>query len=68
MSWYQLLDVLKQGQEEFDAYASRPPLACPNDGEPLIQAPPSDAGSGVELFCLFDGWSYPRDYVRPERL
>lgn len=68
MSWYQLLDVVRQAQEELDAEASRAPSACPKDGEPLIKAPPTDAGSGMELFCPVDGWQYPRDWVRPERL
>lgn len=67
-SWYQLLDVLKQQEQEFDYYANRAPEACPHCGEPLRQAPPSDSGSGVELYCPFDGWQYPRDYIRPEML
>ena len=41
-------------------------MACPNDGQPLLNAPTGDSGSGVELYCPYDGWQYPRDYVRPE--
>lgn len=63
MSWYQFLDVLKEQTAEFNYYASIPPWACPNDGEPLIPGP---AGSQDTLFCRYDGWQYPRDYVRPQ--
>ncbi len=65
MSWYQMLDVLKQAQMEFDYYANRPPASCPNDGEPLIPGPQSAENT---LFCRYDGWTFPRDWVRPERL
>jgi hypothetical protein len=68
VSWYQLLDILKQADEEFEFYAERPPAACPQCGEPLRQTPTADSGSADELFCLFDGWKFPGDYVRPERL
>lgn len=65
MSWYQLLDIRKQAAQEFDYYASVPPTACPRCGEPLISAPPS---AEITLLCTFDGWAYPRDFVRPHRL
>lgn len=65
MSWYQYLDVLKYAQQEFDYWASVPPMACPRCGEPLRTAPQS---AEKTLFCIYDGWSYPRDYVRPQRL
>ena len=68
MSWYQLLDIREQARQEFDYYAERPPVACPNDGEPLTQAPVVGDASGVMLFCRYDGFQYPRDWVRPERL
>ena len=70
MSWYELLDIREQARQEFDYYASRPPLACPNDGEPLTVAPTGwgDAGADCELFCRFDGFQYPRDWIRPEQL
>lgn len=66
-SWYGLVSVLRSNREEFDAYRSMTPMACPNDGEPLINAPSTMAGSGVQLFCKYDGWRYPQDYVAPER-
>jgi hypothetical protein len=59
------LDIAKQAVSEFEQYANRPPTACPNDGEPLIPGPP---GSEAVLHCRWDGWQYPRDWVRPERL
>jgi len=64
MSWYQLLDMLKQNQQEFEYFANEPPQACPLCGEPLVPGPPSAAAT---LFCRFDGWQFPRDWVRPER-
>lgn len=65
MSWYQYLDILKSAHVEYEYWASNPPLACPHCGEPLIPAPQS---AEVTLYCPYDGWSYPRDYVRPEIL
>jgi hypothetical protein len=67
-SWWGLINVLKQQEEEFDAEVSRPPLACPRDGEPLKPPPDTAAWTGVELLCKFCGWQYPRDYDRPVRL
>ncbi len=63
ISWYQYLDVLRLQKEEFDYYSTIVPWACPNDGEPLSQGPGEST-----WFCKFDGWTYPRDWVRPERL
>lgn len=65
MSWLQLLDIRRQARLEFerDPYVMGPPVACPNDGEPLIASPPSDPG---KWFCPFDGWKYPDDWTRPE--
>lgn len=68
MSWLQLLDIREQARAEFEAFAERPPMACPNDGEPLRQSPSADSGSGCELYCPYDGFQYPRDWVRPEML
>lgn len=65
MSWWQLLDVMKQAELEFEYYATRPPQACPNCGEPLQTGPQSAENT---LFCRFDGWTYPRDWIRPQRL
>lgn len=63
MSWQQLLDIRKQTRAEAAYYADRPPVACPRCGEPLRQAPASAENT---LYCKFDGWSYPRDWIRPE--
>jgi len=68
VSWYQLLDIRKQAQEEFDWFADNPPSNCPRDGEPLTNSPPADSGSSVERFCKFCDFEYPRDWVRPQRL
>lgn len=66
-SWWGLVSVLKHSEAEFDAYRSMVPMACPDDGEPLQNAPATDAGSGVERFCKYCGWSYPRDWSPPSR-
>ena len=66
-SWWTLDGILKDNRFEFDAYVSRPPVACPVCGEPLTYAPATKAGSGVERFCKFDGFQYPRDHVTPSR-
>ncbi len=63
--WWQLLEINRYREQEFQFYATNPPMSCPNDGEPLTNAPPTDSGSSVELFCRFDGWQYPRDWIRP---
>lgn len=65
VSWYQLLDIIKQAAAEREYWATTPPLACPLCGEPLIQAPPTAEST---LFCKWDGWSYPRDWTRPQLL
>ena len=67
MSWWQLLDIRKQRAEEFAYWAERPPVACPRDGEPLRNAPPN-AASGIEFYCPFDGWAFPRDWITPQQL
>lgn len=63
MSWYQLLSVIKEAAAEREYWATTPPLACPRCGEPLRDSPPSAQNI---LFCIWDGWSYPRDYIRPQ--
>ena len=40
-------------------YRAQLPVACPNDGEPLLAGPPQYP---TVLYCRFDGWRYPRDY------
>lgn len=49
-SWYGLLDILAEAADIARQYATTPPAACPNDGEPLITGPDG------RLFCRFDGW------------
>ncbi len=53
MTWFQLKAILgaRNGTD------TTPPVACPNDGEPLVSG-----GRGL-LVCPFDGWAYP-----PERI
>lgn len=62
MSWYQYLDVLKERAYEFNYYATVAPWACPRCGEPLMPGPASAENT---IFCKFDGWAYPEDYVQP---
>jgi hypothetical protein len=59
MAWWQLDSVLKEAAADANYYRSVPPVACPLCGEPLRNGPPD--ASDI-LFCLFDGWQYPRDY------
>lgn len=65
MSWYQLLDTLKLAHVEFEYWASNPPMACPRCGEPLTLSPEA---AETTRFCRYDGFYYPRDWVRPEML
>lgn len=69
-SWWGLHSVFEHSRQEFEAYVSRPPVACPVCGEPLMNGPATDAGSGVELYCKFAGdhrFQYPRDWTTPQR-
>lgn len=66
--WWGLHSVFEDSRQEFEAYVSRPPMACPNDGEPLMNAPSADSGTGIELYCRYCFWQYPRDWQRPVRL
>jgi len=66
MSWYQLYDIIQQQAEEENMPGTGrmpPPLACPDDGEPLQPGNPLDPT--VILFCKFCGWSFPEDWVMP---
>lgn len=58
-SWWALDSVLQEQAQYINYYQSLPPVACPNDGEPLRQGPPQDP---AVLYCPFDGWQFPRDY------
>lgn len=56
---WDLYSTLALAAEYEDFYRSAPPVACPNDGEPLRIGPPEESGV---LFCPYDGWQYPRDW------
>lgn len=56
---WDLYSTLQQQAGYAEFYKSSLPVACPNDGEPLREGPPQEAGI---LWCPFDGWQYPRDY------
>lgn len=58
MGW-DLYSTLALAAQYEDYYKAQPPVACPNDGEPLRQGPPEQPGV---LFCPFDGFQYPRDW------
>lgn len=63
--WWQYLEIRRYAQQEREFWATNPPMACPQCGEPLTNAPPTDSGSSVELYCRFDGWQFPGDWVHP---
>lgn len=56
---WDLYATLQEQASYQEFYKTATPMACPNDGTPLVQGPPSQPGI---LFCPFDGWQYPRDY------
>lgn len=62
MSWEQLGEMQYAAATVRWAELSNPPIACPNDGTPLI---PSPSAATSRLFCPFDGWKYPEDDNRP---
>jgi len=49
-SWNALGPMIAAVRAEADAARRQPPVACPNDGEPLRTGPHG------ELYCPFDGW------------
>lgn len=55
MSWESYLSILREAAQEARDEQTRPPAACPDCGEPLLQGPTN------ERFCKFDGYQYPRD-------
>jgi hypothetical protein len=68
--WWGLHSIYEESRQEFDAYWSAPPVACPVCGQPLVSAPSAKSGSGVELFCDYAGdheFLYPRDWHPPVR-
>lgn len=50
MSWYGLLDIIIEQQKWVAEDRARTPVACPNDGEPLLQ------GENGILYCPYDGY------------
>lgn len=63
--WWQYLEICRYREQERQFWAANPPMSCPRCGEPLTNAPPTDSGSSVELFCRFDGWEFPGDWRPP---
>lgn len=61
MSWESLLAIEQEARQMAAEDAARPPVACPNDGEPLRQ------GANGVTYCPFDGWR-PGDAVQDNRV
>lgn len=53
MSWQQLLDIAAEARQLAEMERNVGPLACPNDGQPLMQ------NSAGEWHCPFDGFTWP---------
>lgn len=69
--WWGLHSVFEESRQEFDAYWSVPPVACPICGEPLKQGPSTKSGTGIDLYCNYADdheFQYPRDWKPPVRL
>lgn len=49
-NWWKLYDIYREASEWMAEDLATPPVACPNDGEPLL------AGPQGQLYCPFDGW------------
>lgn len=52
MSWNQLLSIMQESAMIAHQERTSPPMACPNDGEPLRADPKGG------LRCPFDGWRW----------
>jgi hypothetical protein len=52
MAWEQLLSIQQEAAELSRLERDAPPVACPNDGEPLLTGP------SVTPYCPFDGWPW----------
>lgn len=50
MSWDSLRSILHEAVQQRDLERARPPIACPNDGEPLL------IGPDRQLYCPYDGY------------
>jgi len=55
VGWYAYLDIITEARMEAQRASQAVPLACPNDGQPLLEGPEG------QFFCPVDGWNYPRD-------
>jgi len=56
---YDLLSTLQQQAADLEYYKSEPPMACPNDGTPLLSGSTRSSG---ELYCPNGDFHYPRDW------
>lgn len=52
MGWEQLKAIMDEARATRELEQREPPVACPNDGEPLEQGPRGT------LHCKFDGWTW----------
>lgn len=52
MSWDTLIGIRREAADRRQQEDAAPPVACPNDGEPL------EADKDGNLRCHFDGWSW----------
>lgn len=50
MAWESLQAITQEARQFAAIEDTRPPAACPNDGEPLRQGP------DWAPYCPFDGW------------
>jgi hypothetical protein len=57
-SWESLVTIFSTAAQEREALDAQPPVACPNDGEPLT----SDRDG--RLHCRWDGWEWDGQPVR----
>lgn len=57
MSWYDLRDILDEAVQLAQDEQQRGPIACPNDGEPLLTGPDG------QLYCRWDGWRPDGTYI-----
>lgn len=53
MSYQGLLDILRSNVQDYVWDWAQPPVACPNDGEPLVVHPRTG-----QWYCRFDGWEW----------
>lgn len=56
---WDLYSTLQEQAQYADYYKTTLPVACPNDGTPLLEGPPSQPGV---LYCPHDFWRYPEDW------